>query len=48
MILLTGLRCRPGEHIAGIRPNQPDGACHDDENDCQHDGILSDVLSFFI
>ena len=37
-----------GEHIAGVPPDQPDRAYDDNENDSQHHGILSDVLSFFI
>ena len=36
------------EHIAGVCPDEPDGADDNDENDGQHHGILSDVLSFFI
>ena len=36
------------EYIACVRPNQLDRADDDDENDCQHHGILSDVLSFFV
>lgn len=36
------------EHIAGVCSDEPDGADDNDENDGQHHGILSDVLSFFI
>ena len=36
------------EHVACVRPDQTHRAYHNNKNDCQHHGILSDVLSFFI
>jgi hypothetical protein len=36
------------EDIASVRANQPDRAYNDDDDDGQHDGILGDVLPFFI
>jgi hypothetical protein len=45
--LLDGAADR-GEHIACVRPNKADCTYHNDENDGQHDGILSDVLPFVI
>ncbi len=36
------------EHVACIGSDQPDRADDNYENDSQHHGILSDVLSFFV
>jgi hypothetical protein len=35
--------CR--ERIVGVTANQPDRTDHDDQDDGEHDGILSDILS---
>ena len=37
-----------GENMACVRPNQAHGAYNNDEKDCEHHGILGDVLSIFV
>src|SRR6266851_1024584 len=37
-----------GENVVRIRPNQPDRAYHDYEDDGQHHRIFRYVLSFFL
>ena len=37
-----------GKHIVRIRSNQSEGANDDDQNDCQHHRVFSDVLRFFL
>ncbi len=36
------------KHIACVSTDQADGADYNNENDGQHNGILSNVLSFFV
>jgi len=36
------------EHGVCVRPNEPDSAHHDHQNDRQHDRVLSDILTTFI
>jgi hypothetical protein len=44
LMLLDGTGC-VGEYCVSVRPDQPDSADHNNENDGKHDRVLSDVLT---
>ena len=48
LLHLTDSTRNTRKHRVRIRSNKTDGCDHDDQNHCNHDGVLRDVLTFLV